>query len=50
VRDDLPGFRRRLGYVPEEAILYSYLSGLEYLHLIGRLRGLPERDIDHRTN
>ena len=33
--------RRRLGYVPEEAILYPYLSGLEYLQLTGRLRGLP---------
>jgi ABC-2 type transport system ATP-binding protein len=41
VRDDPMGFRRRFGYVPEEAILYSYLTGLEYLELIGRLRGLP---------
>ena len=37
------GFRRRLGYVPEEAILYSYLTGLEYLQLIGRLRGTAAR-------
>jgi ABC-2 type transport system ATP-binding protein len=28
--------------VPEEAQLYSYLSGLEYLQLVGRLRGLNE--------
>jgi len=49
-RKDLAGFRRRLGYVPEEAILYSYLTGLEYLQLIGRLRGLPERDVDRRAN
>ena len=27
-----------LGYVPEEAHLYTYLSGLEYLQLVGRLR------------
>ncbi len=50
VRSDLPGFRRRLGYVPEEAILYSYLSGLEYLQLIGRLRGIPEQELDRKAN
>jgi len=41
VLDDLPGFQRRLGYVPEEPNLYPHLSGLEYLQLVGRLRGLP---------
>ena len=38
IRDDLIAFKRRLGYVPEEAILYSYLTGLEYLQLMGCLR------------
>jgi ABC-2 type transport system ATP-binding protein len=41
--DDLPGFRAKLGYVPEEAHVYSYLSGMEYLQLVGRLRGMGER-------
>jgi ABC-2 type transport system ATP-binding protein len=50
IRECLPAFRRRLGYVPEEAILYSYLSGLEYLQLMGRLRGLDEREIDREAN
>jgi ABC-2 type transport system ATP-binding protein len=50
IRQDLAGFKRRLGYVPEEAILYSYMSGLEYLQLMGRLRGLPEGLIDKRAN
>jgi len=31
-------FRRRLGYVPEEPHLYPFLSGRDYLELIGRLR------------
>jgi ABC-2 type transport system ATP-binding protein len=39
---DRTAFRSVLGYVPEEAQLYSYLSGLEYLQLVGRLRGLNE--------
>jgi ABC-2 type transport system ATP-binding protein len=41
--EDLPGFRTKLGYVPEEAHVYTYLSGMEYLQLVGRLRGMGER-------
>jgi ABC-2 type transport system ATP-binding protein len=50
IRQDMTGFRRRLGYVPEEAIVYSYLTGLEYLQLVGRLRGMPERAIERKAN
>jgi ABC-2 type transport system ATP-binding protein len=35
------GYRRRLGYVPEEPHLYPFLSGREHLELVGRLRALP---------
>ena len=42
IRDDMVGYRSVLGYVPEEAHLYTYLSGLEYLQLVGRLRGMRE--------
>jgi ABC-2 type transport system ATP-binding protein len=41
--DDLVAFRRELGYIPEEPYLYPFLSGTEYLLLIGRLREMPER-------
>lgn len=47
---DLPAYKRRLGYVPEEPHLYSYLTGPEYLQLVGRLRGLPERTLDDRID
>ena len=50
IRDDLIGFKRRLGYVPEEAILYSYLTGLEYLQLIGCLRSMPPRETERKAN
>lgn len=43
IQEDLVGFRRRLGYVPEEPNLYPFLSGREYLELVGRLRGMGER-------
>ncbi|MDY0297749.1 MAG: ABC transporter ATP-binding protein [Acidobacteriota bacterium] len=40
---DLPAYRARIGYVPEETHLYSYLTGEEYLLMAGRLQGLPSR-------
>ena len=43
IRDDLVAFRRLLGYIPEEPYLYPFLSGTEYLQLVGRLREIPER-------
>ncbi len=45
---DLLGYRSRLGYVPEEPQLYPFLSGREYLELVGRLRELPERVIQRK--
>jgi ABC-2 type transport system ATP-binding protein len=49
VRKDMVTFRSTLGYIPEEAYLYSYLSGLEYLQLVGRLRGLGEALIEAKA-
>jgi ABC-2 type transport system ATP-binding protein len=49
IRKDMVAFRSILGYVPEEAHLYSYLSGLEYLQLVGRLRGLSEALIEAKA-
>ncbi len=49
IHDDLAGYRAHLGYVPEEAHVYTHLSGLEYLQLVGRLRGMPERLIEHKA-
>jgi len=35
-------YRQELGYIQEEAFLYPFLSGREYLELIGRLREIPQ--------
>src|SRR5580698_7716491 len=40
IHSELAAFRAQLGYVPEEAQVYPHRSGLEYLQLVGRLRGL----------
>ncbi len=42
IHDDLLAYRRVLGYVPEEANLYPYLTGAEYLDMVGTLRAMPE--------
>jgi ABC-2 type transport system ATP-binding protein len=49
IAKDMVAFRSVVGYVPEEAHLYSYLSGLEYLELVGRLRGLEESLIEAKA-
>jgi ABC-2 type transport system ATP-binding protein len=50
IQNDMVRFRTVLGYVPEEAHVYTYLSGLEYLQLIGRLREMSESLIEHKAN
>ena len=50
IEDDLVGYRRRLGYVPETADVYPFLSGREYLQLVGRLRALRGEVLDERVD
>lgn len=49
IHEDLVEYRSTLGYVPEEAQVYTHLSGLEYLQLVGRLRGLSEAVISRKA-
>jgi ABC-2 type transport system ATP-binding protein len=50
IQDHLIEYKAQVGYVPEEAHVYTYLTGPEYLRLTGRLRGIDagalERKID----
>jgi ABC-2 type transport system ATP-binding protein len=50
IQDHLIDYKAVVGYVPEEAHVYTYLTGPEYLRLCGRLRGIApgplERKID----
>jgi ABC-2 type transport system ATP-binding protein len=50
IQDDIVEFRRSLGYVPEEPHLYPFLSGREYLQLVGRLRKLEAAAIERRVD
>ena len=49
IHEDLAGYRAKLGYVPEEAQVYTHLSGLEYLQLAGRLRGMEEKPLEQKA-
>ena len=48
IRNDLAAYKRRIGYVPETPNLYPYLSGREYLELIGCLREVPAVELDRK--
>jgi ABC-2 type transport system ATP-binding protein len=41
VADCLVDYKARVGYVPEDAHIYTFLSGREQLDLVGRLRRMP---------
>ncbi|MGH3117480.1 MAG: ABC transporter ATP-binding protein [Vicinamibacterales bacterium] len=43
-------YKAQVGYVPEEAHLYQYLTGPEYLSLVGRLRSLPRARLEEKID
>lgn len=48
IKTDLPGFKRQLGYAPEEANLYTFLTGWEYLELVAALRAMEPRRFEEK--
>jgi ABC-2 type transport system ATP-binding protein len=46
---DLNAYKALVGFVPEEAEVYKYLTAVEYLQLAGRLRGIPEARLDTKV-
>jgi ABC-2 type transport system ATP-binding protein len=50
IQDDLIAHKARVGYVPEEAHVYTYLTGPEYLRLCGRLRGVPPAALETKID
>jgi ABC-2 type transport system ATP-binding protein len=50
IQRDPIAYKQRMGYVPEEPHLYSHLSGLEYLAMVGQLRNLPRRPAAERID
>jgi ABC-2 type transport system ATP-binding protein len=50
IREDVTAFKARVGYVPEEAHLYTFFTPPEYLEFAGRLRGLDETTLGRRID
>jgi len=50
VQDHLIDYKAVVGYVPEEAHVYTYLTGPEYLRLTGRLRGIAEGPLEQKIS
>lgn len=50
IKHDLPAFKKQLGYVPEEALLYPYLTGWEYLEFVGILRGMQQTSLRRKAD
>jgi len=50
IQEDLIAYKSQVGYVPEEAHVYTYLTGPEYLRLVGRLRGIPAERLETKIN
>jgi ABC-2 type transport system ATP-binding protein len=42
--------KRRIGYLPESPPLYPEMEVTEYLTFVGRLKGIPKRDLKRRVD
>src|SRR6187402_304530 len=50
IQSQLMAYKAEVGYVPEEAHVYTYLTGPEYLRLTGRLRGIAAGPLEEKIN
>lgn len=50
IQDDLVTYKAQVGYVPEEAHIYTYLTAPEYLRLVGRLRGIDATTLEQKID
>ena len=47
--EDPTSYKRRIGYVPEEPYLYTHLTAVEYLSLVGGLRGMTANVVEQKS-
>jgi ABC-2 type transport system ATP-binding protein len=50
IQSDLVAYKRHIGYIPEEPNLYPYLTGHEYLEMIGIFRAMPRALMTAKIN
>jgi ABC-2 type transport system ATP-binding protein len=49
VKKEATEVKRRIGYIPENAVLYETLTPLEYLHFIGQLYNIDKNLVDRKA-
>ncbi len=49
IREDSLEIKKRIGYVPENALLYEVLTPMEYLQFVGRLHKMDDSLIERRA-
>src|SRR5436309_3323721 len=50
IQTDIINYKAALGYVPEEPHLHTYLTGIEYLRLVGQLRHIRPAVLDEKID
>lgn len=45
-----PNVLKRMGYVPETDSFYESMTGFQFVSLMGRMSGIPSRDVKSRTD
>jgi ABC-2 type transport system ATP-binding protein len=50
IQDDLIAYKAQVGYVPEEANVYTYLTAPEHLRLCGRLRHIAPGPLEEKID
>jgi ABC-2 type transport system ATP-binding protein len=50
IQENLVAYKAQVGYVSEEAHVYTYLTAPEYLRLCGRLRGIPAAALEQKID
>lgn len=45
IEPSMTEYKRNIGYVPEQAVVYENLSGLEYVTFVGNLYNLPDDEL-----
>ena len=50
IHDDIVAYKSVVGYVPEEAHVYTHVTAAEYLRLCGRIRGIPPNRLEQKID
>lgn len=50
VRENDIEVKKRIGYIPENAVMYEHLTPMEYLEFIGAMYGLDRKEVNRKAD